>query len=184
MSKKTTEPVSFLRNLVHKKGKSVAEGVYFPYPVVTFSVSDHVGQDHPLDWSSDKEFEKGNPEEFAVKCFNGHVEDFVNTSDWNEILVRLRKETSWCIEAIVAGGGGDLLEFMVDYHDLSLRVVSPLLSTEDFEFNARFHKKLLKEVAAFAGKTPSTIRFAAGMAFSPWDEVVDYGEARAVDVSY
>lgn len=184
MTKKPTEPVSYLRNLVHKRGKSVAEGVYFPYPVVTFSASDYVGDAAPLGWPSAAETDKGNPEEFAVKCFNNEVEDFANSNDWNEILVRLRKETDWCIEAIVAGGGGDLLEFMVDYHDLSLRVISPVLSTEDFEFNARFHKKLLKKVAAFAGKNPSTIRFAAGMAFSPWDEVVDYGEARAVDVSY
>jgi hypothetical protein len=183
MSKKPTDPVTYLRSLVHKKGKSVKDGVYFPYPTVTFSVSDDIGSGELATWLKGRPTDM-SPEDYAIRCFNGEEDAFASRDDWNEVLVRLRKESNWCVEALVTGGGENLLEFMVDYHDISLRVVSTMLFTEDFEFTAKFHKQLLIKVAAFAGKTPTTVRFSAGSAFSPWDEMVDYGEARAVDVGY
>lgn len=180
MAKPKTDPSSYLRSTVSKKGKSIRDGVYYPYPSVVFSASENFG----YDWSNSEWLSGQNPVDCAKNCFNSNFEGFAPREDWNEVLVRLRKERDWCIESLVVFEGEHILEFLVEDHDISLRVIIPTLRTEDIDVLVIFYQSLLKEVANFSSKMPTNVRLSAGVALSSWEEMVGWGEAQVIDVGF
>jgi hypothetical protein len=63
-------------------------------------------------------------------------------------------------------------------------VFIPTLVVNEFVTEVTFFQALLKEVANFAGKTPTSIRFTIGAVSMEWDDMVEHGHAREVDVGY
>jgi hypothetical protein len=63
-------------------------------------------------------------------------------------------------------------------------VFIPTLVVEEFVTEVTFFQSLLKKVAHFAGKTNTSIRFTIGAASMQWDDLVEQGHAREVDVGF
>jgi hypothetical protein len=74
--------------------------------------------------------------------------------------------------------------FAVEDNEISCMVFIPTLVVSEFVTEVAFFQELLKEVASFAGKTPTSIRFTIGAASMEWDDLVEQGHAREVDVGF
>jgi len=55
---------------------------------------------------------------------------------------------------------------------------------DEFVTEVTFFQHLLCNVANFSGKTPTTIRFILGAASMQWDDLVENGCAREVDIGF
>jgi hypothetical protein len=55
---------------------------------------------------------------------------------------------------------------------------------EEFVTEVTFYQQLVREVAQFAGKTPTHLRFTIGAASMEWDDLVERGCAREVDIGF
>jgi len=165
MTNKHIDPAIYLRNSVQKRGKSSADGVYLTHIVVTTLISD------------EPQVTFGNPSDNAISDFNQ------SSPEWNEILVRLRRDKNDIIQSIIHRES-HLLEFITEGHDLSLCVIIPSLQVSDFEGEVSYYQTLLKKVAQFAGSTPTQVRFTIGVACISWSEMVESGDAQEIDVGY
>ena len=165
MTNKHLDPAIYLRNSVQKRGKSSADGVYLTHIVVTTLISD------------EPQVTFGNPSDNAISDFNQ------SSPEWNEILVRLRRDKNDIIQSIIHRES-HLLEFITEGHDLSLCVIIPSLQVSDFEGEVGYYQTLLKKVAQFAGSTPTQVRFTIGVACISWSEMVESGDAQEIDVGY
>ena len=165
MTNKHIDPAIYLQNSVQKRGKSSADGVYLTHIVVTTLISD------------EPQVTFGNPSDNAISDFNQ------SSPEWNEILVRLRRDKNDIIQSIIHRES-HLLEFITEGHDLSLCVIIPSLQVSDFEGEVGYYQTLLKKVAQFAGSTPTQVRFAIGVACISWSEMVESGDAQEIDVGY
>jgi hypothetical protein len=67
---------------------------------------------------------------------------------------------------------------------MSAMVFIPTLLVTEFVSEVAFYSQLLTEVAAFAGKTPTSVKFTLGAALMDWDDLVEQGCAREVDVGF
>lgn len=74
--------------------------------------------------------------------------------------------------------------FAAEGHDMSAMVFIPTLVVDEFVTEVTFFQYLLCEVAKFAGKTPTTLRFTIGAVSMEWGELVECGCAREVDVGF
>jgi hypothetical protein len=74
--------------------------------------------------------------------------------------------------------------FLVEGHEMSAMVFIPTLVVEEFVTEVTFYQHLLREVSSFAGKTPTAIRFTLGAVSMEWDDLVERGCAREVDVGF
>jgi hypothetical protein len=72
--------------------------------------------------------------------------------------------------------------FISEGHEMSAMVFIPTLVVPEFVTEVTFFQHLLREVASFAGKTPTSIRFTIGAVSMEWDELVERGCAREVDL--
>jgi hypothetical protein len=63
-------------------------------------------------------------------------------------------------------------------------VFIPTLLVNEFANEVTFYQELLRRVARFAGKTPTTIRFTVGAVTMEWDEMVGGGYAEEVDIGW
>jgi len=165
MTNKHIDPAIYLQNSVQKRGKSSADGVYLTHIVVTTLISD------------EPQVTFGNPSDNAISDFNQ------SSPEWNEILVRLRRDKNDIIQSIIHRES-HLLEFITEGHDLSLCVIIPSLQVSDFEGEESYYQTLLKKVAQFAGSTPTQVRFTIGVACISWSEMVESGDAQEIDVGY
>jgi hypothetical protein len=55
---------------------------------------------------------------------------------------------------------------------------------EEFVTEVTFFQHLLCNVANFAGKVPTSIRFTIGAVSMDWDDLVEHGGAREVDIGF
>jgi hypothetical protein len=67
---------------------------------------------------------------------------------------------------------------------MSAMVFIPTLVVAEFVTEVTFFQHLLKEIAHFAGKTATSIRFVIGAVSMEWDDLVEQGCAREVDVGF
>jgi hypothetical protein len=167
MTNKHIDPAIYLLNSVQKRGKSSADGVYLTHIVVTTLISDE----------PQVTFENFAASDDAISDFNQ------SSPEWNEILVRLRRDKNDIIQSIIHRES-HLLEFITEGHDLSLCVIIPSLQVSDFEGEVRYYQTLLKKVAQFAGSTPTQVRFTIGVACISWSEMVESGDAQEIDVGF
>jgi hypothetical protein len=145
MTNKHSDPVSYLENSVKSRGKSSADGVYLTHITVMTPVLDG-----PFDPPC-------SPSAEAIESF--HRPD----PEWNEILVRLRRDKNDIIQSIIHRDS-HLLQFISEGHDISLCVVVPSLQVSDFEREVHYYITLLKKVSQFVGSTPTQVRFSIGVA--------------------
>lgn len=170
MSPRITDPVTFLTNLVTRKGKSELYGVYLTGVNVLASATE--SYDYPIDLErTEKEVQNLLTQEEA---------------DWNQLLVETRRSTDEIVFPIsfLRNREPTTVYFVVEGHEMSAMVFIPTSIVSDFVTEVTFFQHLLREVAAFAGKTPTTIRFTIGAVSMEWDDLVERGCAREVDVGF
>jgi hypothetical protein len=167
---KIADPVTFLRNLVAKKGKSDLFGVYL--------TSVNVIADSHTDYSYDVSIDE--IDKCVKKLLTGE------TADWNKLLVDTRLEESEIVHPIAFHHCAEPVTvfFITEGHEMSCSVAIPKLTVEEFSFDVVFFQALLQKVSQFAGKVATTVRFHIGVASLDWSELVERGEAQEVTVGF
>ena len=170
MAQKIADPVTFLRNLVSKRGRSDLYGVYL--------TSVNVIADTQLDYEyavSEEDIKKN-----IKNLFTGEV------ADWNQLLVDVRTDESEIVHPIAFHHCGEPVTvfFISEGHEMGCSVAIPKLDVNEFYFDVVFFQALLKKVAGFAGKSPTLVRFLIGAASLDWDHLVERGEAEEVTVGF
>jgi hypothetical protein len=170
MSPKLSDPNSFLTSLITKKGKSDLYGVYLTGVNILASVTENYDYEVPLEV-----IEKDVQNIFAQ-----------DPNDWNALLVETRREPEEVIFPIsfIRGREPITVYFVVEGHEMSAMVFIPTLVVDEFVTEVTFYQQLVREVSQFAGKTPTHLRFTIGAASMEWDDLVERGCAREVDVGY
>jgi len=170
MAPKITDPNTFLTNLLAKKGRSDLYGVYLTSVNVIAESEEDYG--YPIDSSS---------VEREVKQL---IASEVN--DWNRLLVETRIDENQLIYPIsfIRGQEPYTVYFVCEDHDMSCMVFIPTLLVEEFVSEVTFFQYLLRHVARFAGKNPSTIRFTLGAVTMEWEEMVNQGHAKETEISW
>lgn len=170
MTQKHTDPFTFLRNLVTKKGKSDLLGVYLTGVNVVADATANYGYEVNL-YQVEKYLDQVLSKEEAA---------------WNKILVGTRRNTDEIVHAFSFERGEELVTvyFLSEGHEMSTMVFIPTLLVTEFVTEVAFHSEMLRRVASFAGKTPTSVKFTLGAAFMDWDDLVEQGCAREVDVGF
>lgn len=170
MAPKLTDPVNFLTNLVSRKGKSDLYGVYLTGVNILASAAEDYG--YEVDRTT---IDKNVQNLFAQ-----------DETDWNQLLVETRRNTDEIVHPIsfIRGREPNTVYFLSEGHEMSAMVFIPTLVVEEFVTEVTFFQALLCSVANFAGKTPTTIRFVLGAVSMEWDELVERGCAREVDIGF
>jgi len=170
MAQKITDPVTFLKNLVSRKGRSDREGVYL------------TGVNVAADGSTDYDYDV-----CPIKI-ESNIDNLWAREEnlWNSLLVNIRRRPEELSHSITFSHSGEdvTVYYLTEDHDASALVFIPKLEVSDFVYEVTFHQRLLQRVAEFAGKTPNTLKFILGAAFLSWDEMVDEGYAQEVDVGF
>ena len=170
MAPKITDPNTFLASLVSKKGKSDLFGVYL--------TGVNVLADSTIDYGygvSVSEIERDLRNVFAR-----------DEHDWNRLLVETRSGDTEIVFPIsfLRGVEPVTVYFAVEGNEMSCMVFIPTLVVEEFVTEVTFFQALIKKVAHFAGKTNTSIRFTIGAASMQWEDLVEQGHAREVDVGF
>jgi hypothetical protein len=170
MSPKLTDPNSFLTSLVTKKGKSDLYGVYLTGVNILASATENYDYNVSL-----AEIERDIQRVLAQ-----------DANDWNALLVETRRETSEIVFPIsfLRGREPNTVYFIVEGHEMSAMVFIPTLVVDEFVTEVTFYQHLLREVSTFAGKVATTIRFTLGAVSMDWDNLVEQGGAREVDIGF
>ena len=170
MAPKLTDPNSFLTNLVSRKGKSDLYGVYLTGVNILANATEDYGYDR----------DSGVIKDTVERLF---AQD---EADWNHLLVETRRSTDEIVFPIsfIRGREPNTVYFLVEGHEMSAMVFIPTLVVDEFVTEVTFFQHLLCNVANFAGKTPTTIRFTLGAVSMQWDDLVETGCAREVDIGF
>lgn len=167
---KLTDPYSFLTNLLANKGKSDLYGIY----LTGVNILAEANQDYGYDVS-------------PIHASNEVSQLLSRESvEWNEVLVATRigvHETVYPI-SFLRQREPVTVYFLTEGVEMGAMVFIPTLTISEFVAEVTFYQHLLKEVALFAGKIPTSIRFTIGAVSMEWDEVVERGCAREVDVGF
>lgn len=170
MTLKISDPKTFLTNLVIRKGRSDLFGVYL------------TGVNVIADSQEDYEYD------VSLAQIEKDLESlFVHDAkDWNKILVETRRNKDELIHPIsfIRNGEPNTVYFVVEDHEMSAMVFIPTLLVDDFVVEVTFFQHLLREVARFAGKTNTSIRFTLGCVSMEWGDLVEQGHAQEVDVGF
>ena len=170
MAPKITDPNSFLISLVSRKGKSDLYGVYLTGVNILANATEDYG------YAVDRQGMERVVEALIMD----------DEAVWNHLLVQTRRNTSEIVFPIsfIRHREPHTVYFLVEERDMSAMVFIPTLVVEEFVTEVTLYQELLKQVASFAGKTPSTIRFTLGAVSMEWDELVERGCAREVDMAF
>ena len=170
MAPKLTDPNSFLTSLVTKKGKSDLYGVYLTGVNILASATENYDYNVSLE-----SIERDVQNIFAQ-----------DANDWNALLVETRRETEEIVFPIsfIRGREPNTIYFVVEGHEMSAMVFIPTLVVDEFVTEVTFYQRLVKEVAQFAGKVPTSVRFTMGAVSMDWDNLVERGGAREVDIGF
>ena len=170
MAPKITDPATFLTSLVTKKGKSDLYGVYLTGVNILASATDDYNYlENSTDISRDVQLVFAQDE-----------------ADWNHLLVETRRNNEEIIFPIsfIRGREPNTVYFIVEGNDMSAMVFIPTLVVEEFVTEVTFYQELVRQVAAFAGKVPTSVRFTLGAVSMDWDNLVEQGAAREVDIGF
>jgi len=170
MAPKITDPNSFLTNLVSKRGKSDLYGVYLTGVNVIADACEDYGYNVSL-------------EKIEKEVQNLMLRE---ESDWNSLLVSTRRDLDEIVHPIsfIRGREPNTVYFVSEGHEMSCMVFIPTLVVEEFVTEVTFFQHLLRFIAKFAGKTPTTVRFTLGAVSMEWEEMVGQGYAKEVEVGW
>lgn len=170
MAPKISDPYTFLRNLVARKGKSELEGV----SLTAVNVSAFADVDYGYEVSEEK--------------IEREIESIFrrDKNDWNELLVDTRLSDWEIVFPIAFHHRGEPITvfFIVEGTEMSCMVSIPKLIVDEFASEVTVFQSLLKEVSRFAGKTATTIKFSIGVVTVPWNDLVEGGDVREVEIEY
>lgn len=170
MAPKLTDPNTFLTSLVTKKGRSELYGVYLTGVNILADAQEDYGYDLTPEATS-REIERL----FAQEA-----------NDWNQLLVETRKNTDEIVHPIsfLRGREPNTVYFLTEGHEMSAMVFIPTLVVTEFTNEVVFYQHLLREVSSFAGKIATNIRFTIGSVSMEWDDLVERGCVREVDMAF
>ena len=170
MAPKITDPNAFLTNLLSKKGRSDLYGVYL--------TAVNILADASFDYGYGVSVSETTRE---VRAVMSRDED-----DWNRLLVETRLNGEELIFPIsfIRGTEPITVYFATEGNEMSCMVFIPTLVSSELPSEVVFFQELLKKVASFAGKTATGIRFTVGAVSMEWDDLVESGHAREVDVGF
>lgn len=170
MAPKITDPNTFLTNLVSRKGRSDLYGVYLTGVNILADAQEDYG--YPVSLAQT---------EREVQSLMTREE-----ADWNQLLVETRRNPEEIVHPIsfLRGREPNTIYFVCEGHEMSAMVFIPTLVVPEFVTEVTFFQVLLREVAAFAGKSATSIRFTIGAVSMEWDDMVERGCAREVDVGF
>lgn len=170
MAPKITDPATFLTNLVTRKGKSELYGVYLTGVNILASATE--SYDYPVDL-----------EKIEKEVQNLFAQD---EADWNQLLVETRRSLDEVVFPIsfLRNREPNTVYFVAEGHEMSAMVFIPTSIVEEFVTEVTFFQHLLCNVANFAGKVPTSIRFTIGAVSMDWDDLVEHGGAREVDIGF
>ena len=170
MSPKLTDPNTFLINLVSRKGRSELYGVYLTGVNILASATE--SYDYPVSLES---IEKDIQNLFSHDVGN-----------WNALLVDTRRNGDGIVFPISFLRNQEIntVYFLAEGNEMSAMVFIPTSIVSEFVTEVTFFQALLCNVANFAGKTPTTIRFTIGAVSMEWDDLVERGCALEVDVGF
>ena len=170
MAPKLSDPNTFLTNLVSRKGKSDLYGVYLTGVNVLADAQEDYG--YPT----------------SAEAISQEVHNLLDQekSDWNHLLVETRRNVDEIVHPIsfIRRREPNTIYFIVEGNDMSAMVCIPTLVISEFVEEVLFFQALIREVASFAGKTPTSVRFIIGSVSMEWDDLVESGCARKVDVGF
>jgi hypothetical protein len=170
MAPKITDPNTFLINIVSRKGKSDLYGVYLTGVNILADANEDYG------YSVSEESVEREVQKLLLN----------EGTDWNHLLVETRRNQDEIVHPIsfLRGREPNTVYFVSEGHEMSAMVFIPTLVVPEFVAEVTFFQHLLREVASFAGKTPTSIRFTIGAVSMEWDELVERGCAREVDMGF
>lgn len=170
MAPKITDPNAFLVNLVSKRGKSDLYGVYLTGVNVLADANEEYG------YGGSRDQAEADVQRLIAKEEN----------DWNRLLVETRTDQEQLIFPIsfLRGHEPYTVFFAAEGHEMSCMVFIPTLVVSEFVTEVTFFQHLLRYVAKFAGKTPTTVRFTLGAVSMEWEEMVGKGYAQEVEVGW
>jgi len=171
MTRRHTDPVTFLKNLITRRGKSELYGVF----LTGVTIQAEANEEYSYDISQEK------VSQLVKKTLTAG-----DSAEWNRLLVDLRMNGLSLSYPITFKRQSEPVTvfFVVEGTELQSLVFLPMLNVSEFPEEVLYHQRLLREVASFAGKTPTSMRFTIGAATMDWDDLVDQGCAREVDVGY
>jgi hypothetical protein len=170
MAPKLTDPNSFLTSLVSKRGRSDLYGVYLTGVNILASATENYEYEVPLET-----IERDIKNLFAQ-----------DENDWNHLLVQTRRNKDEIVHPIsfLRGREPNTVYFVTEGTEMSAMVFIPTLVVDEFVTEVTFYQQLAQEVAHFAGKVPTSIRFTIGAVSMDWDDLVEQGAAREVDIGF
>lgn len=170
MAQKITDPYLFLKNLVSKKGKSDLFGVYLSAVNIVADAKEDYGHGPSRDQCA-KEIES---------IFRK------DENDWNRLLVDTRLDNIEVVHPIAFYYRGEPVNvfFIIEDHEMSCMVCIPRLVVDEFAAEIAIFQQLLSDVASFAGKTATTIKFCIGVAAISWEDLAEEGYAEEVTVGF
>jgi hypothetical protein len=166
MAQTYKDPHSYLNESLVKRGKSGHYGVHLSHvAVVAESEADYGYRVSPSNFD-------------LLSPFEGNY----NNVEWVVLLVTLRSQLNDNQGAIVVGQ--TTYQFLPDGGHLSLNVFLPETSVETFDYEILSAQSILKGVAKFVGKIPTTIRFNLGLVFKSYGTMAEQGEVQEIEFSY
>ena len=170
MAPKLTDPNSFLTSLVSKRGRSDLYGVYLTgVNILASATEDYNYLEKSADISRDV-----------------HSLFSQDEADWDHLLVETRRNEDEIVFPIsfIRKREPNTVYFVVEGNEMSAMVFIPTLVVEEFVTEVTFYQELTRQVASFAGKVPTSIRFTIGAVSMDWDNLVEQGAAREVDIGF
>jgi hypothetical protein len=165
---KIVDPHSFLRNLVLRKGRSDVDGVVLTAINVQADALENYNYSNPH-WDIKREIHRLFEQDQA---------------DWDRLLVDTRQNETEIVHPIsfIQGTEPVSIFFITEGYYMSALVFLPSVMLDEFPYEVALFQQLLKEVASFAGKAPSSLKFVIGVAIAGWDDMVERGEAQEIEI--
>jgi hypothetical protein len=168
MTAKITDPNSFLRQLVTRKGRSDVDGVILTAVNVQADALEDYGYEVSI-----PDIERGIRNIFARDEY-----------DWNRLLVGTRQTETEIVHPIsfIHGTEPTTIYFITEDHFMSAMVFLPSVMLDEFAYEVTLFQQLLRKVASFASKEPDSLRFTIGVAIASWDDMVERGDAQEIEI--
>jgi hypothetical protein len=168
MTAKITDPATFLRQLVTRKGRSDYDGVILTAVNVQADALEDYGYEVSI-----LDIERDIRNLFAR-----------DENDWNRLLVGTRQTETEIVHPIsfIHGTEPTTIYFITEDHFMSAMVFLPSVMLDEFAYEVTLFQQLLRKVASFAGKAPDSLRFTIGVAIAAWDDLVEQGHAQEVEI--
>jgi hypothetical protein len=168
MVAKITDPNSFLRQLVTRKGRSDYDGVVLTSVNVQADALEDYGYEVSI-----LDIERDIRNLFAR-----------DENDWNRLLVGTRQTETEIVHPIsfIHGTEPTTIYFITEDHFMSAMVFLPSVMLDEFAYEVTLFQQLLRKVASFAGKAPDSLRFTIGVAIAGWGDLVEHGDAQEIEI--